>query len=220
MSKFPTSPRNKVKRLPKRGHYDEATVHAMLDAGFLCHISFVMDGQPFIIPTAFGRDGNHIYLHGSSKSRMMLHLAEGHPACIAVSHIDALVLARSIFHHSVNYRSAVLFGKGEKVEGEEKMHGLRVVSDQILKGRWGEVREPNEQEMKATTVIRFTIEAASAKVRTGPPGDDEPDYALPIWAGLLPLQQTWGDPVADPLLTPGISPGASVTDASGKTPNT
>jgi hypothetical protein len=210
MDSFSTTKRNKVKRLPKRGHYDRETIYSILDAGFLCHVGFVAEGQPYVIPTSYGRDGDKIYLHGSSKSRMLTNLGEGIPVCIAVTHLDGLVLARSAFHHSMNYRSAVIFGTAYEVEGEEKEHGLFLISENILKGRWDEVRGPNEKEMKATSVLCITIEEASAKIRTGPPGDDEEDYALPVWAGVLPLRIQAGKPEADALLQPGIPLAKSV----------
>lgn len=210
MSEFQKTPRNKVKRIPKRGHYDHETIFGILDAGFLCHVGFVVEGQPFVIPTAYGRDGDKIYLHGSSKSRMMMSLNEGLSVCLTVTHLDGLVLARSAFHHSMNYRSAVIFGKAHLVEGEEKDRALFLISESILKGRWDEVRGPNPQELKATTVLCVTIETASAKVRTGPPGDEEEDYALPIWAGVLPMRMVPGEPEADPLLREGIPMAGSV----------
>ncbi|MEZ4963088.1 MAG: pyridoxamine 5'-phosphate oxidase family protein [Saprospiraceae bacterium] len=204
MKDYPVTQRNKVKRLPKRGHYDRQTVYQILDAGFLCHVGFVVEGQPFVIPTSYGRDGDKVYLHGSSKSRMLAHLDQGFPICLTVTHLDGLVLARSAFHHSVNYRSAVLFGTAHIIDGEEKERALFLISENILKGRWDEVRGPNAQEMKATSVLRLDVETASAKIRTGPPGDDEEDYALPIWAGIVPVVQQYGPPVNDPLLTAGI----------------
>lgn len=201
---FPKTDRNRVKRIPKRGHYDRDTIYPILDAGFICHVGFVVDGQPFVIPTSYGREGDAIYLHGSSKSRMMNSLDEGIPVCLTVTHVDGLVLARSAFHHSMNYRSAVVFGKAKEVEGEEKEQALFIISENILRGRWDEVRGPTAKELKATSVLRLDIESASAKIRTGPPGDDEPDYALPIWAGVLPMTVAYGAPVADPLLRAGI----------------
>lgn len=210
MDSFPKTDKNKIKRLPKRGHYDRETIYGILDAGFLCHVGFVLEGQPFVIPTAYGRDGDKIYLHGSSKSRMLTSLEKGIPVCLTVTHLDGLVLARSAFHHSMNYRSAVIFGTAHEVEGAEKEHALFLISENILKGRWDEVRGPNEKEMKATSVLCVTIEEASAKIRTGPPGDDEEDYALPIWAGVVPVRQQYGPPEADPLLSEGIPLSKSV----------
>ena len=212
MSEFPISSKNKVKRVPKRGHYDHKTIYKILDAGFLCHLGFVVDGQPFVIPTSYGRDGDKIYLHGASTSRMLVNLEKGIPVCLTVTHLDGLVLARSAFHHSMNYRSVVLFGTAKLVEEEvEKDRALFVISEQILKDRWDESRLPNAKEMKATSVLCLTIDHASAKVRTGPPGDEKADYELPIWAGVVPLNQTWGIPENDPLLAEGISVPKSVT---------
>lgn len=210
MSDFPISPKNKVKRVPKRGHYDKETVYAILDDSFLCHVGFVVDGQPFVIPTSYGREGNKIYLHGASTSRMMVNLNKGIPVCLTVTHLDGLVLARSAFHHSMNYRSAVVFGTAKLVEGKEKEHGLLVISEQILQDRWEESRLPNAKELKATSVLCLEIEQASAKVRTGPPGDEKADYDLPIWAGVVPCKQVWGTPEADPLLVAGIPEAKSI----------
>ncbi len=189
---------NTVKRIPKRGAYDKATIYAILDGQFLCHMSWEDQGQPYLIPTAFGRVDDTLYVHGSSKSRMLSMLADGRPLCLVVTHLDALVLARSVFHHSMNYRSAVIYGRAQIVEGGEKMEALRVITEQIIPGRWDEARLPNEIEMKATTVLAIEIETASAKVRTGPPSDDAEDYDLPIWAGILPVKQGYTDPIVDP----------------------
>ncbi len=210
MKDYPVTQRNKVKRLPKRGHYDRETVYSILDDGFLCHVGFTIEGQPYVIPTSYGRDGDKVYFHGSSKSRMLTHLDKGIPVCLTVTHLDGLVLARSAFHHSMNYRSALLFGTARLIEGEEKEKALFLISESILKGRWDEVRGPNTQEMKATSVLCLDVETASAKIRTGPPGDDEEDYALPIWAGVLPISQQYGPPTNDPLLREGIPVSDSV----------
>jgi len=210
MENYPIDARNKVKRIPKRGHYDKATVYEILDAAFLCHIGFAVDGQPFVIPTSYGRDGDVLYLHGATTSRMMKQLATGMPTCITVTHLDGLVLARSTFHHSMNYRSAVVFGTARLVEGEEKMKGLEIITENILKGRWEESRQPIAKEMKATTVLRLDIDQASAKIRTGGPGDEKQDYALPIWAGVVPIRQVYDAPIEDELLTEGIPVAKSV----------
>jgi nitroimidazol reductase NimA-like FMN-containing flavoprotein (pyridoxamine 5'-phosphate oxidase superfamily) len=152
-------------------------------------VGFCVDGQPFVIPTNFGREDDKLYLHGSAASRMLRELAAGVPACVTVTHVDGLVLARSAFHHSMNYRSVVAFGTAKKIEDIDlKNHALRVISEHLIRGRWDEVREPNEKELKQTSVLEFVIEEASAKVRTGGPIDDEEDYALPVWAGVLPLK--------------------------------
>ncbi|MEM1321788.1 MAG: pyridoxamine 5'-phosphate oxidase family protein [Bacteroidota bacterium] len=213
MDTFEKTPRNTVKRVPKRGHYDKASIYPILDAAYICHVGFAHEGQPFVIPTAFGRSGDQIFLHGSTKSRMMMSLEQGIPACITVTHIDALVLARSTFHHSVNYRSAVIFGRGRALEGEEKMNALAVITDQILPGRWDEARIPNAKELKATTVIAIDIEQASAKIRAAPPNDERADYELPVWAGLLPLRKGYDLPEADPLLRADIPMPESVLEA-------
>ncbi|MEO8038583.1 MAG: pyridoxamine 5'-phosphate oxidase family protein [Betaproteobacteria bacterium] len=198
------SPRTTVKRLPKRGHYDRETVHAILDAGFLCHIGFVADAQPYVIPTGFGRDGDILYIHGSAVSRTLKTLAEGVPMCLTVTHLDGLVLARSGFHSSMNYRSVVVLGTAREVVGERKGHALAVISDQILKGRWDEIRGPSRKELNATKVLELPLTEASAKVRTGPPIDDEEDYAMPIWAGVLPLSLKAGTPLPDERLPASI----------------
>jgi uncharacterized protein len=207
---FPQSDRNKVRRLPARGHYDKPTLYEILDSAFLCHVGFVVDGQPFVIPTLFGREDDAVYLHGSAASRMLNNLAEGIAICLSVTHVEGLVLARSAFHHSMNYRSVVLFGTAVEVTGDEKERGLFVISENVLKGRWQEVRPPNEQELKATAVLRMTIETASAKIRTGSPKDDEDDYALPIWAGVVPVQRSFGQPEPDGRLPNGIPVPQSV----------
>lgn len=198
---FDKSSLNTVVRLPKRGQYDKDTIFGILDSHFLCHVSTVHDGQPYVIPTAYGRDGETLYLHGSSKSRMLDWLSEGRPLCLVVTLLDGLVLARSVFHSSMNYRSVIVYGHARRVEGDEKMHGLLRITEQIMPGRWAEARSPNDLELKATAVLAVTIDTASAKVRTGPPGDDAEDYALPIWAGVLPVRYANDQPVPDPAMT-------------------
>ncbi|RMF22125.1 MAG: pyridoxamine 5'-phosphate oxidase family protein [Bacteroidetes bacterium] len=210
MEEFPRSPRNRVRRLPKRGHYDRRTIYAILDAGFLAHVGFCIEGQPYVIPTAYGREGDVLYIHGASTSRMLGHLEQGHPLCLSVTHLDGLVLARSAFNHSMNYRSVVVFGRATLVEGAEKLRALEVISEQILKGRWAEVRQPSEKELRATTVLKIPMEEASAKIRSGPPGDEKADYALPVWAGVVPLERVWAAPQPDPLLAAGIPLADSV----------
>ena len=195
-----------LRRRPQRGAYDEATVFAILDATFLCHVGFVFGGQPFVIPTSFGRAGRTIYLHGAAASRMLRELSTGLAVCVTVTVLDGLVLARSIFHHSLNYRSVVILGNATPCEGEEKLHGLRVVSDHIISGRWAEVRGPNAIELRATSLLKLEITEASAKIRQGPPIDDEEDYALGCWAGVLPFTLTPQQPVSDPRLASGIEP--------------
>ena len=190
--------RTKLRRLPNRGSHELEAVHAILDAGFLAHVGFNVNGQPFVIPTLYGRDGEKLYMHGSAASRMLRELDAGIDACVNVTLVDGLVLARSAFHHSMNYRSVVAFGKARKIEDPEtKTNALRIISDNVIAGRWDEVRGPNEKELKATAVLEFAIEEASAKVRTGPPLDDEEDYVLPIWAGVLPLRLEPQAPIPD-----------------------
>ncbi|HNP19444.1 MAG TPA: pyridoxamine 5'-phosphate oxidase family protein [Fulvivirga sp.] len=200
MSEYQINQRNKVKRIPDRGHYDHETVYAILDAGFLCHIGFVVNDQPFVIPTLYGRKDNKIYIHGASTSRMIKNLEKGFPVSLTVTHVDGLVLARSAFHHSMNYRSAVIFGTAKPVAPEKKDNALFVISENIIAGRWAESRKPNAKELKATAVLEIEIEQASAKIRTGGPKDDKPDYELNIWAGVIPMTMTYSEPLPDDLL--------------------
>jgi uncharacterized protein len=181
--------RTKVRRLPKRGVYDRARIYQILDEGFVCHVGFTNGGETFVIPTGYARVGGNLLIHGSSASRMMRNLADGIEVCVTVTLIDGLVLARSAFHHSVNYRSVVIFGKATTVEDEnEKFKALRAFTEHIVPQRWNDVRLPNAKELKATTVLSLPIEEASAKVRTGDPVDDEEDYAMDVWAGVIPLK--------------------------------
>jgi len=198
------SPRTTVKRLPKRARYDAETVHAILDSAFICHLGFVAHGQPFVIPTGYGRDGDTLYIHGSAVSRTLNSLAEGIPMCLTVTILDGLVLARSGFHSSMNYRSVVVLGNAKPVAPEKKAHALAVISDNILKGRWDEIRGPTRKELNGTTVLELPIEEASAKIRTGGPIDDEEDYAMPIWAGVVPLELKAGKPIPDERLPDSI----------------
>jgi nitroimidazol reductase NimA-like FMN-containing flavoprotein (pyridoxamine 5'-phosphate oxidase superfamily) len=192
--------------LPKRGAYDRETVFKILDEAFVCHVGFVVDRQPFVIPTNFGRAGDTLYLHGSAASRMLRTLSEGIPVCVTVTLVDGLVLARSAFHHSANYRSVVVLGAARLVtEPAEKAEALRLFTEHIMKGRWDQIRQPNEQELKGTTVLALALEEVSAKVRTGGPVDDEADYDLPIWAGVLPLPVTPAAPIPDARLKAGIA---------------
>jgi uncharacterized protein len=198
MSQFTPTERTQVKRLPKRGNYERETVYSILDTAFVCHVGFSVDGQPFVIPTNYGRSGDTLYLHGSAASRMLKTLSGGVPVCVTVTHVDGLVLARSAFHHSVNYRSVVILGKAQLVEDPaEKMEALRIFTEHVMKGRWNDVRIPTEQELKATIVLSLPLEEVSAKVRTGGPIDDEADYALPVWAGVLPLETVAKTPLPD-----------------------
>jgi nitroimidazol reductase NimA-like FMN-containing flavoprotein (pyridoxamine 5'-phosphate oxidase superfamily) len=204
MSTFPPTERTQVKRLPKRGAYDRETVCKILDEAFVCHVGFVVGGQPYVIPTNFGRAGEMLYLHGSAASRMLRTLSEGIPVCVTVTLVDGLVLARSAFHHSANYRSVVILGTARLVDDPaEKMEALRLFTEHIMKGRWDDVRQPTEQELKGTTVLALPLEEVSAKIRAGGPIDDEQDYSLPVWAGVLPLPVTPGAPMPDARLNPG-----------------
>jgi len=200
---IPTA-RTRVVREADRAVYDRETVYRILDEGFLCHAGFVVDGQPFVIPTSYGRKDASLYIHGSAASRMLRQFKEGVPVCITVTLLDGLVLARSVFNHSMNYRSVVVLGRATLVDNpEEKLAALRVLSEHILPGRWDDSRQPNERELKATSVLRVPIEEFSAKVRIGPPIDDEEDYAFPTWAGVIPLEMVAGKPIDDARLLPG-----------------
>ncbi len=215
MTQFQPTERTQVKRLPKRGRYDEETVFQILDSAFVCHAGFSVDGQPFVIPTNYGRTGRTLYLHGSAASRMLKTLSAGVPVCVTVTHVDGLVLARSAFHHSVNYRSVVILGTARLVEDPaEKMEALRIFTEHVMKGRWDEVRQPTEQELKATTVLALPLEEVSAKVRTGGPVDDEPDYSLPVWAGVLPLETVAKSPEPDPARKADVPLPAYLTNYS------
>jgi nitroimidazol reductase NimA-like FMN-containing flavoprotein (pyridoxamine 5'-phosphate oxidase superfamily) len=197
--------RSQLRRLPNRGSHELEVVHAILDAGFLAHVGFQTNGQPFVIPTLYGREDNKLYLHGSAASRMLRELETGVPACVTVTLVDGLVLARSAFHHSMNYRSVVAFGTARKIEEPaRKTHALRTISEHLIAGRWNDVRSPSEKELKATAVLEFSIEEASAKIRQGPPIDEEDDYNLPVWAGVLPLKLEAQTPVPDARLTYGV----------------
>ncbi len=198
--------RTRVKRLPARGHYDRETICSILDEAFICQVGYVLDGQPYVIPTGFARIGDNLYLHGSSASRMLRSVSEGVDVCVTVTLLDGLVLARSAFHHSVNYRSVVLLGKAQLVDdADEKYRALEAFTEHIIPGRWADVRWPNELELKATSVLKLPITEASAKVRTGGPKDDDEDYSLNVWAGILPLTIKKGDPIADELLIEGLT---------------
>jgi hypothetical protein len=207
MDTFPPTPRTTVHRLPRRGVYDKAQVYAILDEGFVCHAGFVIDGQPYVIPTGYARSGDEIFLHGSAASRMLGALGDGLEVCVTVTLVDGFVLSRSAFHHSINYRSVVMLGRA-RVLGEpaEKMAALRCFTDHILPGRWDEVRPPSEQELKATMVLALPLDEVSAKVRSGPPVEDEGDIARPAWAGVVPLHGQLGEPVPMDDLVPGVPP--------------
>jgi nitroimidazol reductase NimA-like FMN-containing flavoprotein (pyridoxamine 5'-phosphate oxidase superfamily) len=197
------TPRTTVRRLPTRGVYDPETIAAILDEGFVCHVGFVAEGQPFVIPTIYGRKGDRLYLHGSAVSRLLRTLAGGVPVCVTVTLVDGLVLARSVFNHSMNYRSVVVLGTATVVPGEEKVAALQTIAEHVAPGRWKEARGPSANELKATLVLSLPLDEASAKVRTGPPEDEDEDYALPHWAGVLPLALAASSPAADPRLPAG-----------------
>ncbi len=199
---LPITPRTKIKRLPQRGHFERHLIYQILDESLVCHIGFVVEHQPFVIPTTYGRFGDRIYIHGSPASRMLRSLKQSLEVCVTVTILDGLVLARSAFHHSMNYRSVVIFGHAEVIEDPtEKLTALQVLTEHIVPGRWSEIRLPNPQELAGTLVLALPLTEASAKIRTGPPKDDEDDYQFPVWAGEIPLRLTAFDPIPDPQLT-------------------
>ncbi|MGB7203367.1 MAG: pyridoxamine 5'-phosphate oxidase family protein [Pyrinomonadaceae bacterium] len=205
--------KTRVRRIPKRGDYDRETINAILDEAFICHVGFVVDGQPYVIPTGFGRVENDLYVHGSSASRMLRELSKGVDVCVTVTLIDGLVIARSAFHHSVNYRSVVVLGKAELItDADEKNLALETITNHFVPGRWADCRWPNELELKATSVLKLAIDEASAKIRTGDPVNDDEDYSLDFWAGVLPLDLSPGNPQNDAKLSPGIAPPAYITN--------
>ena len=201
---YQPTPRTTVRRLKKRAVYDKVAVHAILDAGFICHVGFAVEGQPFVIPTLYARRDEQLYFHGAMASRTLRTLSAGVNVCVTVTLVDGLVLARSAFHHSINYRSVVALGKARLVEDpEERMRALHLITDHAVPGRWAEVRGPNELELKQTSVLALPLEEVSAKVRSGPPVDDDEDYALPIWAGVVPMETRVKMPVDDGRVLPG-----------------
>ena len=201
MSNFPVTGRNRVRRMPRRGHYDRATVHAIVDEALVCHVAFTIDGVPTVIPTLHARRGDELLLHGAKTSRLLQHVGAGNPVSVAITLIDGIVLARSVFHSSMNYRSVVIHGAGRLIESpEEKLAALEAFSEHIARGRWTEARHPSKKELKATSVVAIPIEVAAAKVRTGPPIDEDEDYAMPVWAGVLPLALRPGTAIPDPRL--------------------
>ena len=207
MTAFEQTERTTLKRLPKRGEYDHAAVYQILDEGFICHVGFIARDKPVVIPTSYARIGNHLYVHGSAASRMLRSLEQEIDVCVTVTLIDGLVLARSAFHHSINYRSVVIFGNASLVvDPDEKINALHALTDHIVPGRWKDVRLPNESELRATMVLKLPLVEVSAKVRTGPPIDDDEDYALSVWAGVVPLTLTADTPIDDDRLASGIEP--------------
>lgn len=206
MDAYAPTPRTQLRRLPKRGVFDKAQIHAILDEAFLCHAGFVVDGQPYVIPTGYARSGDQLYIHGSSASRMLRSLESGVDLCVTVTLVDGFVLARSAFHHSMNYRSVVVLGRARLVtDPEEKRAALEAFTNHIVPGRWEEVRQPTPQELKATSVLVLALDEVSAKMRSGPPVDDEEDYSLPVWAGVVPLHLQPGEPVSDGRIPPGVA---------------
>ncbi len=205
------SQRTRVRRAPARADYERDTISAILDAGLIAHVGFVVDGQPYVIPTLHARMGDTVYVHGSTASRLIKTLGGGVPACLTVTLLDGLVLARSAFHHSMNYRSVVVLGDARPVtEGAELLTVMEAFTNRLVPGRWDEVRAPNRKELKGTRALAIDLSEASAKVRTGPPVDDDEDYALDVWAGVIPLELAAGERVADPQLRDGIEPSAAV----------
>lgn len=201
-----TTPRTQIKRFQQRGEFERQVIYQILDEGLVCHVGFAVDGQPFVIPTAYGRVGDRLYIHGSPASRMLRSLQSGIAVCVTVTLLDGLVLARSAFHHSMNYRSVVIFGTATTVQDpNQKLEALEAFTEHIIPRRWAEVRQPNRQELQGTLVLSLPLDEASAKVRTGSPNDDEADYSLPVWAGVVPLQMIAGEAIADPRLSPEIS---------------
>jgi nitroimidazol reductase NimA-like FMN-containing flavoprotein (pyridoxamine 5'-phosphate oxidase superfamily) len=201
----PPTERTRVVREPQRGVYDRESIYNILDEAFVCHVGFSMEGQPYVIPTLFARVGDALYFHGSAASRMLRNLSEGISVCITVTLTDGFVLARSVFNHSMNYRSVVALGKATLVNApQEKYEALHAFTEKILPGRWKEARQPNEKELKATSILRLPLTEVSAKIRTGPPLDDDPDYALPVWAGVIPLHMEVGSPLRDERCDPAI----------------
>jgi nitroimidazol reductase NimA-like FMN-containing flavoprotein (pyridoxamine 5'-phosphate oxidase superfamily) len=215
MTEFQPTERTRLKRRPARGSYDSETIFRILDEGFVCHVGFAVDGQPYVLPTTYARMDDAIYIHGSVASRMLRTLAEGVQVCVTVTLVDGLVFARSAFHNSVNYRSVVILGRAALVEPlEEKLRALEALTEHVIPGRWKDVRPPSEQELNAAAVLRLPLKEVSAKLRTGPPIDEEQDYALPIWAGVLPLALTASAPIADPRVAPGTEPPVYVREYS------
>jgi len=209
--------KSKVKRIPKRGFYDKETVYAILDKEFICQIGFVHQGHPIVIPTIYGRKDDTLYFHGASVSRMLQSMEKGIPVSINVTRTNALVLARSAFHHSLNYESVTLFGTASLIDDDkEKINALHIISDQILSERWEEVRAPNQKELNVTKVLQLKIEEGSAKIRNEGVGDDKEDYKLDIWAGLVPIERSYGKAIDDDRLKPGVSLSKSVEELENK----
>jgi len=217
MSEYQVSRRNRIRQIREYAAYDTASVHAVLDAGLVGHVGFVQDGQPFVIPMIYGREGEVLYLHGARKARIVKLLGAGAPVCVNVTLLDGIVAARSAFHSSLNYRSAVVFGTGRLVDdAAENLHALEVITEHAIAGRWRELRAPLEREIAMTGVIAVAIESASAKISDDPPEDEEADYATPVWAGVVPITTTLGEPIADERVPHDIPPSASIAALTGR----
>ncbi len=215
--KITRTERTKLKRIPKRGIFERETIYKILDEAFICHVGFIVNNQPFVIPTSFARIDDRLMIHGSAASRMMRNLSEEIDVCVTVTLVDGLVLARSAFHHSMNYRSVVVFGKAKIISDEqEKYAALKAFTEHIIQNRWSEIRPPSALELKATTVLSIPLNEASAKIRTGNPVDDEEDYDLEVWAGVLPLNVMTSAPIADDRLKNGIAVPQSILNYSRK----
>ena len=212
MDSYSPTERTRVRRVRERAVYDKAAVHAILDAGILCHVGYEIDGQPYVTPTLYWREGERVYWHGSSASRMLRRIGSaGVRCCLTVTHLDGLVMARSGFHHSANYRSVMILGEARPIDdAAEAMRRLETFMERLAPGRWGDLRPPNPREIKATLVVSMALEEVSAKVRSGPPVDDEADYALPVWAGVVPVRATLGAPEPDPRLSPDTPVPANI----------
>lgn len=205
MTSEPSSERTRLRRLPERGKHDRATIDAIIDEALICHVAFSTDDGPVVIPTIHAREGDTLYLHGSAASRMLRIIREGEPICVNMTIIDGLVMARSLFNHSMNYRSVILFGTAREItDPDEKLASMRLVSEHMSPGRWNDARRPNDKELRATMMVAIPLDEASAKVRTGPPGDNDEDYDLDVWAGVIPVELTFGEPQPDPRLRDGI----------------
>ena len=205
MKTYPISNRNRVKRISNKSDYSKETVHAIIDEALFCHLGIIHDGKPVVIPTIHARMGDHIVFHGSNASRL-LKISNNNEICVTITLLDGLVMARSLFNSSMNYRSAVIFGKGEIIKDHnERMAAFKSITDHIAPGRWDDARQPNNSELKQTSVVRMPIDEASAKISMGPPDDEDEDYALDYWAGVIPINQTYGEPESDPILQEGIT---------------
>jgi nitroimidazol reductase NimA-like FMN-containing flavoprotein (pyridoxamine 5'-phosphate oxidase superfamily) len=217
MGAFPVTRRNRVRRLPEKARYDEAAVHAVLDAGLVAHVGFVEAGRPLVIPMLYAREAGRLLLHGARKARIVRLLGPGAAACANVTLLDGIVVARSAFNSSMNYRSAVVFGSARTLEDDgERLHALRVISEHVLPGRWAELRGPTPRELAMTAVVELRIESASAKIAEGPPQDEEEDYATPVWAGVVPIATRLGSPEGDARLLPGVEPSRAVAGLEGR----